>query len=90
MVWCYEVRKGGKGEYMKDVRDERRNEEQGGIVKPASNDGTTSQNEKKYTACKHKEGRNTGYGNKVEKGRWAWDHSIVYEKHKQGRQDNQG
>jgi hypothetical protein len=29
MVGCYEVRKEHKGEYMKGLRDERRNEEQG-------------------------------------------------------------
>ena len=38
MVWCYEVGKEGKRKNMKGLRDERRNEEQGGIVKLAFNE----------------------------------------------------
>jgi len=38
MVWCYEVRKEGKRKNMKGLRNERRNEEQGGIVKLAFNE----------------------------------------------------
>jgi hypothetical protein len=78
MVWCYEVRKEGKRKNMKSLRDERRKEEQGGIVKLAFNEGPTHQKENKHNARKEKEGRNTGYGNKVGKGRWVWDHRVVY------------
>jgi hypothetical protein len=85
MVGCYEVRKEGKRKNVKGLRDERRNEEQGGIVKLAFNYERTHQKEDKHSARKQKEGRNTGYGNKVGKGRWAWNYSVVYEKHKQGR-----
>jgi hypothetical protein len=60
MVWCYEVRKDHKGEYIKGLRDERRKEEQGGIVKLAFNEGPTHQKENKHNARKEKEGRNTG------------------------------
>jgi hypothetical protein len=84
MVWCYEVRKEGKRKNMKGLRDERRNEEQGGIVKLAFNDEPTHQKWGKHSARKQKEGRNTGYGNKVGKGRWAWDNGVVYEEDKQG------
>jgi hypothetical protein len=84
MVGCYEVRKGHRGEYMKGLRDERRNEEQGGIVKLAFNEGPTHHKGSKHSARKQKEDRNTGHGNKVGKGRWAWDHGVVYEKNKQG------
>ena len=69
---------------MKGLRNERRNEEQGGIVKLAFNEKPTHQKGSKHSAHKQKEGRNTGYGNKVGKGRWAWDHRVVYEKDKQG------
>jgi hypothetical protein len=71
MVWCYEVRKEYKGKYMKGIRYERRNEEQGSIVKLAFNEGPTHQKRSKHSARKQKEGRNTGYGSKVGKGRWA-------------------
>jgi hypothetical protein len=84
MVWCYEVRKEGKRKNMKGLRDERRNEEQGGIVKLAFNEGPTHQKGSKHSARKQKEGRNTGYGNKVGKGGWTWDYSVVYEEDKQG------
>jgi hypothetical protein len=70
--------KNHKGKYMKSLRDERRKEEQGGIVKLAFNEGPTHQKENKHNARKEKEGRNTGYGNKVGKGRWVWDHRVVY------------
>jgi hypothetical protein len=84
MFWCYEVRKEHRGEYIKGVRDERRNEEQGSIVKLAFNEGPTRQKGSKHGACKQKEGRNTGYDNKVEKGRWTWDNRVMYEEDKQG------
>jgi hypothetical protein len=90
VVWCYEVRKEGKRKNMKGLRDERRNEEQDGIVKLAFNEGPTHQKGSKHSARKQKEGRNTGYGNKVGKGRWTWDNGVVYEKNKQGRQEPQG
>lgn len=38
MVRCYEVRKERKRKNMKGLRDERRNEKQGGIAKLAFND----------------------------------------------------
>ena len=69
---------------MKGLRDERRNEEQGGIVKLAFNEGPTQQKENKHSARKQKKGRNTGYCNKVGKGRWAWDNNVVYGEDKQG------
>jgi hypothetical protein len=69
---------------MKGFRDERRNEEQGGIVKLAFNEKLTHQKGSKHSARKQKEGRNMDYGNKVGKGRWAWDHRVVYEEDKQG------
>jgi hypothetical protein len=84
MVWCYEVRKEGKRKNMKGLRNERRNKEQGGIVKLAFNEELAHQKGSKHSAHKQKEGRNMGYGNKVGKGRWAWNHSVVYEKDKQG------
>jgi hypothetical protein len=84
MVWCYEVRKEGKRKNMKGLRDERRNEEQGGIVKLAFNEGPTHQKGSKHSAHKQKEGKNTGYGNKVGKGKWTRDHRVVYEEDKQG------
>jgi hypothetical protein len=59
MVGCYEVRKEGKRKNMKGLRDERRNEEQGGIVKLAFNEEPTRQKWSKHSARKQKEGRNT-------------------------------
>jgi len=84
MVWGYEVREEGKRKNMKGLRDERRNEEQGGIVKLAFNERPTHQKYIKHSARKQKEGRNTGYGNKVGKGGWTWNHRVVYEEDKQG------